>query len=327
MAGLQVIPHQSCALEEGVRRGGSDVREAASLQRAGEADGKRRLAGHVACTLPLVDQRTMVHVRPQVMVQSTYVAQRLDGFGVLHDGRELASVADDAALRTHQGVHVGRGHGCDAVHVEVVERSAKRFSTVQHLRPRQSRLHPFQAEQLEQRLLAVQRRPPFLVVVPHVRRRRRADVTAHPIATWERVVRLRGDRHVAFHRRHRRRLRRPNHLVASVVDVSSRSRRAIEILDRDLCLPSVFLARKERGGNEGSGGKGPREGNVGHVRPGFGGKARRRWHRPHPQRRCRRAAKRWCTGRTEKPATRNGRNVRCRPSTGPNTRKKPRSTP
>jgi len=144
--------------------------------------------------LPTMDPRPMVHERPQETIQTALGTEGLGGPRVLDDRRQLAAMTDQTAPRKHQSVHVRRRHASHEVHVETVERRTIRLATMQHLCPAQTRLHPFQAKELEQRTLPAHGTSPFLVVVPHVRLRRRTRVKTHPAAPrW--LVRRVGRRH------------------------------------------------------------------------------------------------------------------------------------
>ena len=82
-------------------------------------------------------------------------------------GLDLRAVADDAGI-VHEPLDVALVERRDRVDVEAGERGAERRPPPQDRDPRQPGLEPLEAELLEQRPVAVQRRAPLLVVVARV---------------------------------------------------------------------------------------------------------------------------------------------------------------
>ena len=104
---------------------------------------------------------------PDVAVEGTELFLDLqEALGVVDDGLDFASVADDASVR-HQAFDVGVGVGGDLHGVEVGEGFAEVLPLVEDGLPGEAGLHALQAEEFELLAVVVDGDAPLVVVVGH----------------------------------------------------------------------------------------------------------------------------------------------------------------
>ncbi len=95
------------------------------------------------------------------------VVEPEDGAGAFADRIHLEAVPDDSGIRKRGG-HPRVVPAREGIHVEVVEHGSIAVATREDRPPAQARLRAFEAEQLEEAPLVVERQSPLEVVVGDV---------------------------------------------------------------------------------------------------------------------------------------------------------------
>ena len=114
---------------------------------------------------PAVLQRAPTHVRPQECIEAaTFLDRGECGAGVVAHRGDLETVADQSGVAQQQ-FDAAIGQARATRDIETGECAAIVLALVEYGTPGQSRLRAFEAEELEQRAVVVQRHAPFVVVV------------------------------------------------------------------------------------------------------------------------------------------------------------------
>src|SRR5262245_38512737 len=162
-----MVIHHADRLHRRVERRRPDEGEPSPLELLGEGLGLWGDRGEVAERLRR-RRRLLGRGGPDQPIERLTARVKLAGGLCVRDRRlDLAAVADDAGVR-EQSLHVLRSVSGDLLDVEAVEGTPEVLPLAQDREPGEPGLEGLQSESFEELVLAVERPPPFAVVVADV---------------------------------------------------------------------------------------------------------------------------------------------------------------
>ncbi len=145
---LCVIHDHARSLHQGIANGRADEGETGLFKAFAHGHGLRGNGRDFAAILEMIDDRAVIHKRPEERHRVIQFQPRLS---VAPGGIELETVADDPRIE-HQLIDFRVAHLRYALYVEAVQHLAISLTLAQHGDPGKPGLEPFEQKQLEQSL-------------------------------------------------------------------------------------------------------------------------------------------------------------------------------